>query len=78
LCDSREQAEQVKAWLAAWLVPRGLTFNEDKTRIIYLDDGLDFFGFSFAAIEMEGSCLLSLIKPSKAAVKRYRDRSPPR
>ena len=32
LCHSREQAEQVKARLAAWLAPRGLAFNEDKTR----------------------------------------------
>ena len=34
LCHSREQAEQVKARLAAWLAPRGLVFNEDKTRIV--------------------------------------------
>ena len=31
LCHSREQAEQVQARLAAWLAPRGLAFNEDKT-----------------------------------------------
>ena len=40
LCHSREQAEQVKARLAEWLAPRGLAFNEDKTRIVHLDDGL--------------------------------------
>jgi RNA-directed DNA polymerase len=34
LCHSREQAQQVKARLAAWLAPRGLSFNEDKTRIV--------------------------------------------
>src|SRR6266496_1417062 len=28
LCHSREQAQQVKARLAAWLAPRGLVFNE--------------------------------------------------
>jgi RNA-directed DNA polymerase len=27
---------------ATWLVPRGLTFNEDKTCIVHLDDGFDF------------------------------------
>jgi RNA-directed DNA polymerase len=32
LCHSREQAERVKARLTAWLAPRGLVFNEDKTR----------------------------------------------
>src|SRR6266498_5135386 len=40
LCHSRDQAEQVKARLAAWLTPRGLVFNEDKTRIVHLDDGV--------------------------------------
>src|SRR5437899_3360638 len=32
MCYSRQQAEQVKQRLAAWLAPRGLSFNEDKTR----------------------------------------------
>ena len=33
-CHSRRQAEQVKARLAGWLEPRGLAFNEAKTRIV--------------------------------------------
>ena len=46
LCHSREQAEQVKARLAEWLAPRGLVFNEDKTQITHLDQGVDFLGFT--------------------------------
>ena len=46
LCHTREQAEQVKARLAGWLEPRGLAFNEDKTQITHLDQGVDFLGFS--------------------------------
>src|SRR6266498_5356488 len=42
LCHSKEQAEQVKARLAGWLAPRGLAFNEDKTRIVRLSEGFDF------------------------------------
>ncbi|WP_327009813.1 reverse transcriptase/maturase family protein [Dactylosporangium sp. NBC_01737] len=38
-CTSRQQAEQVKARLAAWLAPRGLAFNEAKTRIVHLTEG---------------------------------------
>ena len=34
LCHSQRQAEQIKASLAEWLAPRGLVFNEDKTRIV--------------------------------------------
>ncbi len=46
MCVSREQAEKVKTRLAAWLALRGLAFNEDKTRIVHLDDGFDFLGFN--------------------------------
>jgi RNA-directed DNA polymerase len=46
LCHTRQQAEQVKARLAAWLAPRGLAFNEDKTRVVTLEEGFDFLGFN--------------------------------
>jgi RNA-directed DNA polymerase len=69
LCHSREQAGQVRARLAAWLAPRGLAFNEDKTRIVHLDDGVDFLGFNVRRYRGK-----LLIKPGKAAVKRIRAR----
>lgn len=70
LCDSREQAEQVKARLTPWLAARGLAFNEDKTRVVHLEgQGFDFLGFN---VRRYGKKLL--IKPSKAAVKRVRAR----
>ena len=46
MCYSREQAEQVKERLAAWLAPRGLAFNEDKTKIVHVEEGFSFLGFS--------------------------------
>ena len=55
LCVSAEQAQQVKDRLAQWLAPRGLAFNEDKTRIVRLDDGFDFLG-SASAATATGSC----------------------
>jgi RNA-directed DNA polymerase len=69
LCASREQAEQVKARLAEWLKPRGLAFNKDKTRIVHLDDGFDFLGFNVRRYQGK-----LLIKPSKAALRRHRER----
>jgi RNA-directed DNA polymerase len=68
-CHSRQEAEQVKARLAAWLAPRGLVFNEDKTAITHLEAGVDFLGFN---ARRYGGKLL--IKPSKAAIKRIRAR----
>ncbi|MFD1363716.1 group II intron reverse transcriptase/maturase [Actinoplanes sichuanensis] len=69
LCRTRDEAIQVKARLAAWLTPRGLTFNEDKTRVVDLDEGFDFLGFNVRRYHG-----LLLIKPSKTAVRRIRKR----
>jgi RNA-directed DNA polymerase len=69
LCHTRDQALQVKARLAAWLAPRGLAFNEDKTRVVCLEDGFDFLGFNVRRYRGK-----LLITPSKAAVRRIRER----
>lgn len=69
LCHSRDQAEQTRQRLAEWLAPRGLTFNQDKTRIVHLSEGFDFLGFN---VRRYGTKLL--IKPSPTAVKRMRQR----
>jgi RNA-directed DNA polymerase len=74
MCHTREQAEKVKADLADWLKPRGLAFNEDKTRVVHVKDGFSFLGFDIRRhIDRQGSAKL-LIKPSKESVKRLRKR----
>ena len=70
MCHSREAAQQIKAQLAEWLAPRGLVFNEDKTRIVHAEAGFDFLGFNVRRYR-SGKLL---IKPSKQAVRRVRDR----
>ena len=69
LCHSQEQAAHVKAQLAEWLAPRGLAFNEDKTKIVSLSEGFDFLGFNIRRYRSK-----LLIKPSKAAIRRVRER----
>jgi len=74
LCHTREQAEQVKAQLADWLAPRGLSFNEDKTRVVSLEEeGVDFLGFNIRRYQTRQGGKL-LVKPSKAAVGRLKKR----
>ena len=68
-CHSRQEALEVKARLAEWLAPRGLAFNEDKTKVVSLDEGYDFLGFNVRRYRQK-----LLIKPSKAAVRRIRKR----
>jgi len=69
LCHTRDEALQVKARLAGWLAPRGLALNEDKTRVVPLDEGLDLLGFNVRRYRDE-----LLIEPSKAAAGRIRER----
>ena len=69
-CHSRRQAESAREKLAGWLAERGLTLNEDKTRIVCLTEGFDFLGWNFR--RYPGGKLL--IKPSKAAVRKHRKR----
>ncbi len=69
-CQSRQQAEQVKARLAGWLAPRGLACNEAKTRITHLSEGFEFLGFSLRRYP-NGKLL---IKPGATAIKRFRKR----
>jgi RNA-directed DNA polymerase len=73
-CHSRQQAEQVKARLAAWLAPRGLVFNENKTRIVSLEEGFDFLGFNIRRYRNGSKPAKLLIKPSKDAVRRAKNR----
>ncbi|MCA1702423.1 MAG: group II intron reverse transcriptase/maturase [Actinobacteria bacterium] len=69
LCVSREQAEEVKERLATWLAVRGLVFNEEKTRVVHLDDGFDFLAFNVRRYRRK-----LLIKPAPAALRRHRER----
>jgi RNA-directed DNA polymerase len=69
-CHSRQQAEQVKARLAEWLEPRGLAFNEVKTRIVHLSEGFGFLSFDLRRYP-NGKLL---IKPGADAIKRFRKR----
>lgn len=69
ICHTRDQAEQIRHRLGEWLAPRGLAFNEDKTQIVHVDHGFDFLGFNVRRYDGK-----LLIKPSPAAVRRFRRR----
>ena len=68
-CHTRQQAERVKARLEGWLAGRGMSVNEDKTRIVHLTQGFDFLGWTIRRYR-NGKLL---IKPSKKAVRKHRD-----
>jgi len=69
-CRTQEEAEQVKRTLETWFRGRGLTFSQEKTRIVNLDDGFDFLGFNVRQYRVAGarSGHRLLIKPSQQSV----------
>ncbi|WP_079038289.1 group II intron reverse transcriptase/maturase [Streptomyces sp. NBRC 110028] len=73
MCHSKEEAQQVKGKLAAWLESRGLEFNEEKTSIRHLSEGFDFLGFSIRRFEKDEKSV-TLTRPSKDAMRRARQR----
>jgi RNA-directed DNA polymerase len=69
-CHSRKEAENIRGGLAEWLAMRGMSLNEEKTRVVHLSEGFDFLGWNFRRYPV-GKLLA---KPSKTAVRRHRER----
>ena len=69
-CFTRQQAEGVRERLKGWLAERGLSLNQDKTRVVHLTEGFDFLSWTFRRYP-SGKLL---IKPSKAAIRKHRRR----
>lgn len=61
--SSRVKIEAARLTIEEWLKPRGLTLHPEKTRIVHIDDGFNFLGFSVK--RYKGKCL---IKPQKEKV----------
>jgi RNA-directed DNA polymerase len=74
LCHSREQAETVRTRIGRWLKDRGLTLNEEKTRIGRVDDGFDFLSFTIRRYHVQNSTKV-LTKPSRDALAKIRRRN---
>ncbi|QIY76687.2 group II intron reverse transcriptase/maturase [Streptomyces sp. RLB1-33] len=70
LAHSEVETYEIKEKLAKWLEPRGLRFNEEKTRVTTLAEGFDFLGFNVR----RSSSGKAIIRPSKEAVLRVRER----
>lgn len=74
LCHTREQAETVRDRLSVWLKERGLSLNQEKTRIGRIDAGFDFLSFNIRRYNIRGGHKV-LTKPSRDALKKIRRRN---
>ncbi len=61
---TKEDAEEVKRTIAGFLAERGLELSEEKTRIVHINEGFDFLGWTLR--KFKGKLL---IKPSKKSIK---------
>jgi len=75
-CHTKEEAEQAQAKLKAWFAERGLTFSEEKTRIVNLDEGFDFLGFNIRQYpsKKSKSGFKLLTRPSKKSVQAMKEK----
>ena len=65
--SSRELLEsEIRPWIEAFLAQRGLRLSQEKTKVVYMDEGFDFLGWNFR--KYKGKLL---IKPSKKNVKAF-------
>jgi len=60
---TREEIEAVMPILSEWLGKRGLQLHPEKTRIVHVDEGFDFLGFTIR--RFKGKCLP---KPQKTKI----------
>lgn len=62
--ETREDIEAIIPGVEAWLTPRGLRLNEEKTRVRDISEGFDFLGFNIR--ERGSKCL---VMPQKEKVQ---------
>jgi RNA-directed DNA polymerase len=63
---TREEAELAKSKLQNWLAERGLVLHPEKTKIVHINDGFNFLGFTIR--QYKGTCLFT---PQKEKVLQF-------
>jgi RNA-directed DNA polymerase len=73
-CETKEAAQAVIETLTTWLATRGLTLSTEKTRIVHLEAGFDFLGFTikqYPSARSKAGYQVH-ITPSQASIKELR------
>ncbi|MEV4752957.1 group II intron maturase-specific domain-containing protein [Streptosporangium sp. NPDC049248] len=71
----RHCAEALREEVAGVLAPLGLRLSPEKTRVVHVDDGLDFLGFTIRRQRKRGTQKYFVYtKPSKKAIQSIKDK----
>jgi RNA-directed DNA polymerase len=72
---ARQHAEALRGEAAAALAPLGLRLAEEKTRVVHIDEGFDFLGFTIRRMRKRGTSKHHVYTaPSRKAVQAVRDK----
>lgn len=66
-CQTETDAKVVKTMVSEFLDQMGLVLSDEKTKVTSIDDGYDYLGFTIRRFDET-----VLVKPSKAAEKKFR------
>ncbi len=70
----RHHAEALREEVAAVLAPLGLRLAPEKTRVVHIDEGLDFLGFGIRRMRKRGTSKhVVYTVPSKKAIQSIKD-----
>jgi RNA-directed DNA polymerase len=72
---SRCHAQALRAETAAVLAPLGLRLAEEKTRVVHIDEGFDFLGFTIRKMRKRGTSKRYVYTvPSRKAIQAVKDK----
>ncbi len=72
---TRQHAEALRAEAAAALAPLGLRLAEEKTRVVHIDEGFDFLGFTIRRLRKRGTSKHHVYTmPSRKAIQAIKDK----
>jgi RNA-directed DNA polymerase len=72
---TRQHAEALRAEAAVALAPLGLRLAEEKTRIVCIDEGFDFLGFTIRRMRKRGTSRYYVYTvPSRKAIQAIKDK----
>lgn len=75
VAGTRQRAESLRAEAAAVLAPLGLRLAEEKTRVVSIDEGFDFLGFTIRRMRKRGTQKHYVYTvPSPKAIQAIKDR----
>jgi RNA-directed DNA polymerase len=72
---TRRHAEALRAEAAAVLAPLGLRLAEEKTRVVHIDEGFDFLGFTIRRMRKRGTSKHYVYTvPSRKSIQAVKDK----